>query len=188
MSEYSLSLSHLVSSHPSSPFSLPTRLLLPQTDFPLPSSFSSLLSPTPPDPITSLTPSPTSPATLLVSTLDSHLRLLDRTNGKVLASFAGHVNTEYRSKASFAYGEGSVVCGDEEGRVWAWGVMNVSETAFVSSWFGRRTDDEGLGRETREAVFKRRGSVRILVCSRGKGRAGGSKRLIRNERTETSKS
>ncbi|KAL7413237.1 nuclear mRNA splicing protein [Mrakia frigida] len=75
-------------------------------------------------PITSLTPSPTSPATLLVSTLDSHLRLLDRTNGKVLASFAGHVNTEYRSKASFAYGEGSVVCGDEEGRVWAWGVMN----------------------------------------------------------------
>ncbi|CED84580.1 Conserved WD40 repeat-containing protein [Phaffia rhodozyma] len=75
-------------------------------------------------PITSLTVSPTSNTTVLVTTLDSTIRLLDRTNGKVLASFQGHKNESYRSKAAFLLGESGVVCGDEDGKLWGWGVLD----------------------------------------------------------------
>ncbi len=78
-------------------------------------------------PISSISPSPTSPKdTLLVSSLDGKLRIFDRANGSVLQTFGGHKGGEVRSKSAWNYGEGAVLAGDEEGRVWAWNVLDVS--------------------------------------------------------------
>lgn len=76
------------------------------------------------DPVTSVVPT-LDGQTLLVATLDAKVRLLDRTNGGVLNTFAGHVNGSYRTRACFGHAEASVVAGDEDGRIWAWDLVDV---------------------------------------------------------------
>jgi len=84
------------------------------------------------DPVTSLIPTQDS-QTVLVTTLDSHLRLMDLTSGKMLNEFTGHSNTSYRCRGCFGHAEASVVCGDETGVVWAWDLLDVSILIFLSS-------------------------------------------------------
>lgn len=76
------------------------------------------------EPVTSVVPTQDS-QTLLVSTLDSHLRLMDMTSGKMLNDFTGHTNESYRCRGCFGLGEASVICGDEKGMVWAWDLVDV---------------------------------------------------------------
>ncbi|TKA53690.1 hypothetical protein B0A53_03732 [Rhodotorula sp. CCFEE 5036] len=57
---------------------------------------------------------------LLVSTLDSTHRLLDLQHGTVVQSFTGHKNTNYRSQSCFGAREETVICGDEDGKVFGW--------------------------------------------------------------------
>jgi len=64
--------------------------------------------------------------TLLVTTLDSHIRLMDAATGKMLNQYTGHVNESYRCRACFGHSEASVICGDEEGRVWAWDLLEAT--------------------------------------------------------------
>jgi mitogen-activated protein kinase organizer 1 len=63
--------------------------------------------------------------TYLATTLDAHARLMDGASGARLADFSGHSNTGYRCRAVFGHAEASVVCGDEDGRVWAWDLLSV---------------------------------------------------------------
>lgn len=79
------------------------------------------------DPITSLLPT-TDAQTLLIASLDSNIRLLDLSTGKVLNTFSspGYVSKEYRVRACFGAGEATIVGGDEEGRVWGWDLVDVS--------------------------------------------------------------
>ena len=78
-------------------------------------------------PVTSVAPSPTSPKdTLLVSAMDGRLRIFDRANGGVLQTFSGHATGETRTKAVWGYGEGLVLTGDEDGKLWAYKVLDVS--------------------------------------------------------------
>lgn len=60
---------------------------------------------------------------LLVSTLDSTIRLLDKGNGKLLQSYTGHVNTEYRIKATLALADAAVISGSEDGHIFVWGLL-----------------------------------------------------------------
>ncbi|KAF4567509.1 hypothetical protein EYR40_006512 [Pleurotus pulmonarius] len=62
--------------------------------------------------------------TLLVTSLDSHIRLMDMYTGKMLNDFTGHLNASYRCRACFGHGEATVVCGDENGEVWAWDLLD----------------------------------------------------------------
>ena len=39
--------------------------------------------------------------------------------------FSGHVGKEYRVRAFFGAGEATICCGDEEGRVWGWDLVDV---------------------------------------------------------------
>ena len=64
--------------------------------------------------------------TFLVTTLDSHIRLMDGATGKMLNQYTGHANEAYRCRACFGHGEGSVICGDEKGQVWAWDLLEVT--------------------------------------------------------------
>ncbi|GJN92506.1 hypothetical protein Rhopal_005536-T1 [Rhodotorula paludigena] len=70
-------------------------------------------------PVTSLTLTADA-SLLLVSTLDSTHHLLDLSNGTVVQTFSGHKNTSYRSQSCIGAREETVVCGDEEGKVWRW--------------------------------------------------------------------
>jgi mitogen-activated protein kinase organizer 1 len=74
-------------------------------------------------PVTSVVPTQDA-QTLLVLTLDSHIRLMDSSTGKLLNDFTGHVNESYRCRACFGHAEASVVCGDENGQVWAWDLLD----------------------------------------------------------------
>lgn len=51
---------------------------------------------------------------------------MDGSTGKLLNDFKGHVNTSYRCRACFGFNEASVVCGDENGAIWAWDLLDVS--------------------------------------------------------------
>ncbi|KAF8757291.1 MFS general substrate transporter [Rhizoctonia solani] len=73
-------------------------------------------------PISSISPSIDN-QTLLVCTLDSKLRLMDRANGQMLNTFSGHISNDYRTHACFGHGEGSVLCGDEQGKIWEWDLL-----------------------------------------------------------------
>ncbi|KAI0315966.1 nuclear mRNA splicing protein [Amylostereum chailletii] len=62
--------------------------------------------------------------TYLVMTLDGHIRLMDATSGKLLNDFSGHAHTAYRCRAVFGHGEASIISGDEDGRIWAWDLLD----------------------------------------------------------------
>ncbi|ORY79003.1 WD40-repeat-containing domain protein [Protomyces lactucae-debilis] len=57
---------------------------------------------------------------MLVSTLDSKIRLFDRNNGGLLQQMQGHTCQRYRVPACFGYDERSVLSGSEDGHIWAW--------------------------------------------------------------------
>jgi len=62
--------------------------------------------------------------TILITTLDSHIRLMDNASGKMLNEFTGHHNDSYRCRACFDQAEASVICGDENGKIWAWDLLD----------------------------------------------------------------
>lgn len=82
----------------------------------------------PADPVTAVVPSQDN-QTYLATTIDGHVRLMDMSTGKMLNDFTGHASSSYRIRACFGHGEASVVCGDEDGRVWAWDLVDVR--AFI---------------------------------------------------------
>ena len=51
---------------------------------------------------------------------------MDSSTGKLLNDFKGHINTSYRCRACFGFNEASIVCGDENGAIWAWDLVDVS--------------------------------------------------------------
>ena len=60
---------------------------------------------------------------LLISTLDSTVRLLDKGNGKLLQSYKGHTNQNYRIKAMLAHADAMVISGSEDGSIYIWDIL-----------------------------------------------------------------
>ncbi|KAG8900970.1 hypothetical protein FRB99_005660 [Tulasnella sp. 403] len=76
-------------------------------------------------PVTSILPTEDSQS-LLITSLDSTIRLLDRTNGSMLNIYKGHLNENYRSRACFGHGQSTIICGDENGKVWTWDLLTAA--------------------------------------------------------------
>ncbi|KAK9361961.1 WD40-repeat-containing domain protein [Lipomyces starkeyi] len=74
-------------------------------------------------PVTSIKDS-TDSACTLVSTLDSTIRLMDKSNGTMLQSFKGHLNKEYRIRSCFGDNDVYVISGSEDGKVYAWDMLS----------------------------------------------------------------
>ncbi|EPQ57362.1 WD40 repeat-like protein, partial [Gloeophyllum trabeum ATCC 11539] len=74
-------------------------------------------------PVTAVVPT-ADHTTYLATTLDSTVRLMDSSTGKLLQAFKGHSVQNYRCRACFGHAEASVVCGDEAGAVWAWDLLD----------------------------------------------------------------
>lgn len=95
-------------------------------------------------PVTSLTPTQEGGA-ILVSTLDSTLRLFDLANGQELQRFTGLTNTSFRCHSTLADDEAVAVAGDEQGSVQAWDLVSARR-----AW--RLTPDYSTGRKTQSVT------------------------------------
>jgi mitogen-activated protein kinase organizer 1 len=60
---------------------------------------------------------------ILVSTLDSKCRLLDKASGELLNEYAGHRNTQYRTQATFSSDDALVASGSEDQAVYVWDLV-----------------------------------------------------------------
>ena len=60
----------------------------------------------------------------LISTLDSTIRLLDKGNGQLLQSYAGHTNQDYRIRATLALADAAVISGSEDGILFVWDLLD----------------------------------------------------------------
>ncbi|KAI5786467.1 WD40-repeat-containing domain protein [Peziza echinospora] len=70
---------------------------------------------------------------ILLSTLDSHLRLFDKTTGACLKSYSGsHVNKDYRVRSCVGGpGDAWVLTGSEDGKIVAYDLLEGREVAAV---------------------------------------------------------
>ena len=60
---------------------------------------------------------------ILVSTLDSTIRLMDKGNGQMLQSYKGHTNQDYRIRSCLGLADAVVVSGSEDGQIYAWDLL-----------------------------------------------------------------
>lgn len=60
---------------------------------------------------------------VLVSTLDSTIRLMDKGNGNLLQSYKGHTNKDYRIRSCLGLADSVVVSGSEDGHIYAWDLL-----------------------------------------------------------------
>lgn len=74
------------------------------------------------DPITSVQQT-TDGNAVLVSTLDSTIRLMDKSNGKMLQHYKGHTNSDFRIRSCLGFGDAAVFSGSEDGKVMIWDVL-----------------------------------------------------------------
>ena len=60
---------------------------------------------------------------VLVSTLDSTIRLMDKGNGQLLQSYRGHTNKDYRIRSCLGMNDSVVLSGSEDGHLYAWDLL-----------------------------------------------------------------
>ncbi|KAL9594439.1 MAG: hypothetical protein Q9219_007032 [cf. Caloplaca sp. 3 TL-2023] len=60
---------------------------------------------------------------VLVSTLDSVIRLMDKSNGQMLQSYKGHVNSDYRIRSCLGFADSTVISGSEDGIIYVWELL-----------------------------------------------------------------
>lgn len=70
---------------------------------------------------------------VLVSTLDSHIRLFDKSTGSCLQTYSGsHVNTDFRVRSCVGGpGDAWVLTGSEDGKIVAYDLLEGREVACV---------------------------------------------------------
>lgn len=61
----------------------------------------------------------------LVSTLDSTVRLFDKSNGELLSTYKGHANQKYKVDSALTNTDAYVISGSEDGSVCFWDLVEV---------------------------------------------------------------
>lgn len=113
-------------------------------------------------PITSLQQTKDGNATL-VSTLDSTIRLMDKGNGKLLQSYSGHTNKDYRIRSCLGMVDAAVVSGSEDGYLYAWDLLEGKviekleahgrKVASAVAWNGTKKEWASAGTDGREKLI-----------------------------------
>jgi len=60
---------------------------------------------------------------VLVSTLDSTIRLMDKGNGQLLQQYRGHINKDLRIRSCMGMADSVVISGSEDGQLFAWDLL-----------------------------------------------------------------
>ena len=120
----------------------------------------------PADPITSVLQTRDGNA-VLVSTLDSTIRLMDKGSGQLLQSYKSHTNTEYRIRSCLGLSDAVAVSGSEDGCIYAWDVLEGTvmeklkahggKVVSAVAWNGRGKEwaSAGVDGELRDEEWKR---------------------------------
>lgn len=74
---------------------------------------------------------------VLVSTLDSTVRLMDKGNGQLLQSYKGHVNTDFRIRSCLGMADTVVISGSEDGHLLAWDLLKGTVIAKLAAHDGK---------------------------------------------------
>ena len=88
------------------------------------------------DPITSVQQTKDANA-ILVSTLDSTIRLMDKGNGQLLQSYKGHTNKDYRIRSCLGMADSMVISGSEDGNLFAWDLLEATVVEKIKSHDGK---------------------------------------------------
>lgn len=89
-----------------------------------------------PEPITSVQQTSDGNA-VLVSTLDSTVRLIDKENGHLLQSYTGHVNKDFRIRSCLGMADSVVISGGEDGHLFAWNLLEGTMIAKLDAHDGK---------------------------------------------------
>ena len=68
---------------------------------------------------------------LLCATLDSRLRLLDKSSGTVLCEYRGHVNDSFKLSCCLSHDDSTVLSGSEQGALHAWDLVEGTQLGKV---------------------------------------------------------
>lgn len=74
---------------------------------------------------------------VLVSTLDSTVRLIDKENGQLLQSYKGHVNMDFRIRSCLGMTDTVVISGSEDGHLFAWDLLEGTVIAKLDAHDGK---------------------------------------------------
>lgn len=64
----------------------------------------------------------------LVSSLDDHIRLLDKDTGELLNQYTSHCNSEYKLDSCFTNDDAFVMSGSENGKIYFWDLVEATVT------------------------------------------------------------
>ena len=121
---------------------------------------------------------------ILVSTLDSNLRLLDKANGKLLQSFsdAEFANSTYRLRSTLSSHDTVAVSGSEDGGIFAWDVLSGELVGRVQ----HNAETAVTGRESKKVVsavaWKKRANEWASAGADGASRMDFQKLQLTDER------
>ncbi|KAI9777443.1 MAG: hypothetical protein M1839_008855 [Geoglossum umbratile] len=92
---------------------------------------------------------------LLLSTLDSTIRLLDKGNGAVLQTYTSHVNSDYRVRSCLGLNDAYVISGSEDGKIYAWDLLDGKVVSVLEGGVkgGKGGKAEQLGKVVSAVAF-----------------------------------
>lgn len=67
----------------------------------------------------------------IASCLDSSVRLVDKSDGTILNTFAGHKNTQYRIRGTFNNSDSSILSGSEDGSIYIWDFLTTKVVSVL---------------------------------------------------------
>eukprot|EP01116_Phalansterium_solitarium_P008943 TRINITY_DN22912_c0_g1_i1.p1 TRINITY_DN22912_c0_g1~~TRINITY_DN22912_c0_g1_i1.p1 ORF type:complete len:299 (+),score=93.70 TRINITY_DN22912_c0_g1_i1:64-960(+) len=73
---------------------------------------------------------------LLASTLDSHVRLFDKSTGELLNEYKGHKNSDFKIDSAFSHDDAYVLSGSETGIVSIWDLVDAKVVASLRGHAG----------------------------------------------------
>ena len=117
------------------------------------------------DPITSVQQTADSNA-VLVSTLDSTIRLMDKSNGQMLQNYTGHTNTEFRIRSCLGLGDAVAISGSEDGKICIWDVLEGKVLKTIEAHSGKVASAvtcNNARKEFASAGADGEGCVRVLL-------------------------
>eukprot|EP00823_Brevimastigomonas_motovehiculus_P001468 TRINITY_DN1199_c0_g1_i1.p1 TRINITY_DN1199_c0_g1~~TRINITY_DN1199_c0_g1_i1.p1 ORF type:complete len:324 (-),score=11.26 TRINITY_DN1199_c0_g1_i1:346-1317(-) len=98
---------------------------------------------------------------LLLSCLDSTIRLLDKNTGELLNSFSGHANKVYKMESCFTNTEEYVVSGSEDSKIYFWHLV---EGNIVHTLRGHKKEVLGVAYHPTEACLLSCSSDATVIC------------------------
>lgn len=129
---------------------------------------------------------------ILVSTLDSTIRLIDKRNGQLLQSYKGHVNKEYRIRSCLAMQDSMIISGSEDGKIYAWDLLTGNIVTTIDAHEGKvasavtwnRGKKEWASAGTNGTKMKFSGSTRRtqLIQAQGLCQFGAQRQIVEASR------